>query len=104
MAISGTNRDEIERSIRNRADFRHANMSGERIGTRRAPAMGRLNNDPQEAKKLLDDVQAGGVTYVVFSYATPIAYVNNGEGVFINARYSPTTSHHQTIARCALGI
>jgi hypothetical protein len=38
-------------------------------------------------------------TYAVFSYATPIAWVTDGAWVIPAARYSVTTSRHQSAAR-----
>lgn len=45
----------------------------------------------------------GQITYVVRSYATPIAWVlDSGEVVVPDVKYSATSSNHQTIARFAL--
>ena len=38
-------------------------------------------------------------TYAVFSYVTPIAWVADGAWVIPDARYSVTTSRHQSAAR-----
>lgn len=38
-------------------------------------------------------------TYAVFSYATPIAWVTDGVWTIPTARYSVTTSRHQSAAR-----
>lgn len=38
-------------------------------------------------------------TYAVFSYVTPIAWVTDGAWVIPAARYSVTTSRHQSAAR-----
>lgn len=35
------------------------------------------------------------ITYVVYSYATPIAWVANGEVYIVSQRFSVTTSKHQ---------
>jgi NAD+ synthase (glutamine-hydrolysing) len=61
-----------------------------------------LNASPFEQGK--DTIRHSVVQRRATEIGTPIAYVNNGQGVFINARYSSTTTHHQNIARCALGI
>ena len=46
-----------------------------------------------------------GIDYVIYSYATPIAYrTNNGEWTIPDAKYSVTTSKHQSTIRYALGL
>ena len=49
------------------------------------------------------DETAARIRYVVYSYATPIAWVrDNGEWVVPAEKYSATTSRHQSIVRMAV--
>jgi len=65
------------------------------------PNTGRLSD--AEVIALRDDSDAHGITYVVYSYATPIAWVRgDGEVHLVAQRFSPTTSKHQSIAACYL--
>jgi hypothetical protein len=49
------------------------------------------------------DETAARIRYVVYSYATPIAWVrDNGEWVVPAEKYSATTSRHQSIVRLAV--
>ena len=43
-----------------------------------------------------------GSDYIVYSYATPIAWFKNGEWQLPNHKYSVTTSKHQSIVRKAI--
>jgi len=48
---------------------------------------------------------ASHVDYIVWSYATPIAWrLTNGQWILPDVRYSVTTSKHQGIVRRSLGI
>lgn len=50
-----------------------------------------------------NDESAARIRYVVYSYATPIAWVrDNGEWVVPAEKYSKTTSTHQHIVRIAV--
>jgi hypothetical protein len=65
------------------------------------PNTGRLNSE--EVENLRHDVTTTGVTYVVYSYETPIAWVRSTGGVHLVAqRFSHTTSKHQSVAACYL--
>lgn len=49
------------------------------------------------------DREKPGISYVVYSYATPIAWVReDGETVIPDVGYSVTTSRHQTLCRAWL--
>lgn len=55
---------------------------------------GRLNDE--EAAQLRADLP--GITYVVFSYATPIAWFHRDNGWHkVAQKFSMTTSHHQGV-------
>jgi len=65
------------------------------------PTVGRLSD--AEVIALRADVAKYGVTYVVYSYATPIAWVRGDGSVHLVAqKFSPTTSKHQSVAACYL--
>lgn len=55
------------------------------------------------AKQLRDDIKSGDVTYVVFSYDTPIGWYHSGthgkKWTIPDAKYSRTTSRHQASLR-----
>ena len=103
VAIGSKNKDKIIRSIRSQEDFTAASMSGTRIGARYPVQAGRLNASPEECKRLQLGIAAGRVTYVVYSYGTPIAWVEkDGNGYVPPINYSPITTNHQGIARLAL--
>jgi len=87
MAIHGRNRDKIIEAIRSRTDFTVASMSGTRIGARYPVQLG---------------IARGDVTFVVYSYGTPIGWIENGKCYIPAINYSPTTASHQTITRVAL--
>lgn len=44
----------------------------------------------------------GTPEYIVYSYATPIAWYGNGEWTIPDTRYSTTTSRHQHTVRMAV--
>ena len=52
-----------------------------------------------EREAMRDAMKAGDVSYVVYSYQTPIAYVVNGEFVTIDKKFSVTTTRHQTFTQ-----
>lgn len=87
------------RAIADRADFRTSGALSGRIltpgtysGLTLTPwEMGRLPRDHHDS--------ASRATYVVMSYATPIAWLTDDAWVIPDARYSATTSRHQSAAR-----
>jgi hypothetical protein len=96
-------RNRITDAIRAREDFTVNSMSGTRIGARYPIQVGQLKDkSPKDVERLTSAVARGDVTYVVYSYGTPIAWVEKGKGYAPDVKYSTTTSHHQTIARVAL--
>ena len=70
-----------------------------------SPDFGRMKN-PENKRQLEQFIRDGKVDYVIFSYATPIAYrirENSGHAwVMPGEKYSRTTSRHQGKARAAL--
>ena len=95
MAIHGKTRDKVTDALRNREPFR--NSTGSFQGIEGAKDIGRLAGDDLET--FLDD----DVTYTVYSYSTPIAWVTRSGLVRIPAtKYSRTTSQHQSVVRICL--
>lgn len=45
---------------------------------------------------LSDFLSDAGIEYIVYSYSTPIAWVSNGTPYRVKARFSVTTSKHQS--------
>ena len=71
-----------------------------------SPDFGRMKN-PENKRQLEQFIRDGKVDYVIFSYATPIAYRirendNRVRWVVIDQRFSVTTSKHQGRVRAAL--
>jgi len=83
--------------IAERIPFRGHNLTGDAVDGPVSP--GRL---PAECVDSLREATTGG-GYVVFSYATPIAWWSPGAGWTVpEVRYSVTTCRHQAIVRRAL--
>jgi hypothetical protein len=62
---------------------------------------GRMPNDWAEMYRA--DLRSPGISYVVFSYATPIAWVRtDGVTVIPEVAYSLTTTRHQNMCRAWL--
>ena len=66
------------------------------IGTGRMP--------DSDAAQLRTTDSLMGIDYVVYSYGTPIAYRANEEWIAPDAKYSVTTSKHQSTIRYALEL
>jgi hypothetical protein len=74
-------------------------LRGER--TQYVSSYGRL--PAEHAAALRECEQAGRLAYVVYSYATPIAWNDTEHGwTMPSASYSVTTSHHQSKIRTAV--
>ena len=104
MTIRTTTRDvcTIARALRNGEDFTTSGaLKGE--ATPYWIDSGRMAQD--DANALRTAKYAPGIHYVVYSYGTPIAYlVKSGGWVVPDAKYSATTSKHQTTVRRALRL
>jgi hypothetical protein len=58
------------------------------------PPLGELDREEADAFRL--DAESVGITYVVWSYVTPIAWVRKDGTVYrVQQRFSRTTSKHQ---------
>lgn len=100
-AIRGAGRANLIRAL---ADRRKVSTSGSLRADvweqPYAPSPGRL--DDSEARRLEADAQLG-ITYVVWSYATPIAWVRaDGTVYHVEQRFSVTTSRQQGTIRTYL--
>ena len=97
----------IRTTTRNASTIAHAIQQGEDFttsGALRGEAfplfIGTGRMPDSDAAKL----RAARIDYVVYSYGTPIAYRVNGEWVTPDAKYSVTTSKHQSTISYALGL
>lgn len=82
-------------------------LSGLRGATSLTPSTGSL--DPETRARLLADIDAAdnkasaeghpnGYWYIVYSYATPIAWATSAtDWRLVGAKFSPTTSRHQAL-------
>lgn len=86
---------EVQERLLDREEFIGSNF----YGTRTPPwSTGRMPSPWEEIYKASRDL--GVITYVVMSYATPIAWVTGGGEVHIpDVKYSPTTTRHQSYLR-----
>jgi hypothetical protein len=76
-----------------RKPFRGSNTAG-------VDATGRTVDTGHLPREWVQRLRSKPVTYVVFSYATPIAWVHeDGEVVIPDVKYSVSTSQHQGAAR-----
>lgn len=97
MAFSQKNRIKVAKLINSRTPFNHASMSGKWVSEGDFYP-GRLNAHP-ETVTLMKELLKDRDLYVVYSYATPIAYAWDRTLHTPAHYYSATTSHHQSITR-----
>jgi hypothetical protein len=93
------NRARIANRISNRAPFEHGNMSGTLDNYESA---GRLSGETRAefSADMSRAIAEGSTAYVVKSYGTPIAWYVPLTGWSIpDVKHSPTTTHHQHVAR-----
>lgn len=90
-------RDAVASNVPNRTPFAHGSMSGRVYTSGERVPTGRM---PKSERDALASVI--GPVYVVFSYATPIAWHSAGEWHVSGARYSNTTARHQYHVRSAV--
>jgi len=82
--------------IQHHIPFRGNSMRGEWFQPGESIPNGLLNDEERLRLRLLDP-QRG--TYVVFSYATPIAYCHDHVWHIVAQKFSRTTSRHQSLVR-----
>lgn len=92
---------EADRCIAKREAFNAGAMRTDFYNmTDRVPWWGHLDTD--HVYQLRRDLQTYGTLYVVYSYATPIAWGPVGGPLYVpDAHYSATTTKHQNICRKA---
>jgi len=84
-------------AIANRREFTGSNFRGSRM----LDSMGILPNADREV--LWHDAGRGLFDYIVYSYATPIAWHTSDRGwVVPDVKYSVSTTRHQSIVRKAV--
>lgn len=89
-----TTRHDAIAKVAARQEFRGNSISG----TRSVSGAGMIYGRAAELWRA--DITAGEVSYVVYSYSTPIAwYTKRGEWVVPAEKYSHTTSRHQSVVR-----
>lgn len=104
MAMGGRGQREAQNAIASCRPFR--NSTGSLKGTRGSTrTLGWLESHT-EARRIRELLSRA--VYVVWSYNTPISWVTEGEdgertAYYVDEQHSPTTSHHQTIARVGMG-
>jgi hypothetical protein len=92
------NQKEAIDRIADRAPFQASAMSGKHYNY--TPSTGRLA--PAEVARLNADFKPG--IYIVFSYATPIAWFGASGWYVATQKFSPTTSKHQNYVRRAVAV
>jgi hypothetical protein len=92
-----TSRDAARAEIAGLREFKGNSLWGTRSTSHSGQIYGRA------AELWRADITAGEVSYVVVSYATPIAwYTKRGAWVVPDEKYSHTTSRHQSVVRQAV--
>ncbi len=97
MATYGRARERTIAALTNHEPFARSGFAMSAIEGKDTRYTGRL---PAEYVSQYDTAD---VIYTVYSYVTPIAWVNSDGYVTVpNVHYSPTTSAHQSLARAYL--
>lgn len=76
------------------------NSTGSFVGQTYPIGFGRLSE--KWRARLSDTHMTFGIEYIVYSYATPIAWYADGQWEMPYAKYSATTSRHQSIVMQAI--
>jgi hypothetical protein len=98
-AMYGKGRENLHKALSERLDFTTGgSLKGERwdasFTTVELKDLGRLNSE--ESNRFFVDFLSVGITYVVWSYDTPIAWVRGDGTVYrVEQRFTVTTSKHQ---------
>lgn len=99
MTVTQTSNKNAGDLIRDRIPFNGSNFQGVLMSLTPEcfePVMGML---PYTSLRDLE-----GAEYIVYSYATPIAWFKNGGWQVPSYKYSVSTSRHQSIVRNAIGM
>lgn len=91
--ISSRSREVTERIQRHEPFQTYGALRGEIPGPYGLTSWGRLSGT--DLDQLREDDRPGNITYVVYSYATPIGWATPAGWYKVTQRFSMTTSHHQ---------
>ena len=98
MALKAKGKRAVQAAVDLRTPFNHGTLSAQRIEHmtygHMIPALGR---------SLATEIAVNGSAFVIFSYATPIAWWSDEaqEWIIPDVKYSVTTSNHQSVVRTA---
>lgn len=101
MSTRVRNYAEVGDRLADRQAFTHPSMSGEWYPAGFMLSRGLLDPDEIARMRQIDDTEP---VYVVKSYATPIAWWQDGEAYVVGQRFSVTTSKQQGMVRRAWGV
>lgn len=100
MAIQGYGKRGIQNGVDNRTPFKVGNVSGKWYDSWQDVPKGQL---PGSYTALMRDELKGCKFYVVFSYRTPIAWLDADlEWHMPSYKYSATTTNHQSVVFVAI--
>jgi hypothetical protein len=99
MALSPQARSEAVSLMSSESNFERSGISGQRASkSSLPPRQGELPEDVY--RDLVETISRDDVSYVIFSYQTPIAWVHrNGAVTMPEIGYSATTSQHRKMVR-----
>lgn len=87
----GKNLPNTHKAIAERRDFDARSLKGKTVVDTRYESKGELSDE------LIEQFHAERPSYVVYSYATPIAWYGKNGWTQPSAKYSATTSNHQSV-------
>lgn len=101
MGLSLKTKQAIQDGVDDQKEFKIGNISGESMLGVSDIKYGRLG-DPYRTQ-LQQLFKARIVSYIIYSYGTPIAWMTmHGTWVMPEESYSSTTTHHQNVVRAAI--
>jgi len=96
---------EVRRAIRERRTFAtYGALRGEAVAPGGGVELGRLYGPDRERLAELTRSGCNGVDFVVYSYATPIAWHGSEGWTVPDCKYSVTTSKHQSIVHSGINV
>lgn len=102
MRLGIKTKQAIQDAVDDQKEFKIGNISGESCKVGNMSQYGRLN-EPYRGQ-LQGLFKARLVRFIIYSYGTPIAWVTqHGTWIVPEVNYSPTTSHHQSVVKLAIG-
>ena len=104
MTSKASNYGDVSRYVSNRQDFKHGSCSAVTYDGLAPYDMGRLDDEGRIAYKGMADYAARThqAFYVVYSYATPVAWAVGDYVYHVEQKFSVTTSKQQSYFRVAL--